>query len=132
MNYLTREQILNADDLKTEVVDVKEWGGSVLVKAMTGKERDSFEASILDKSNPNKPSVKTENIRAKLVAQTVVDEKGKPIFTVADIEVLGGKSASALSRVYDVSAKLSKITADDVDELAKNSQTVQTDSSATN
>ena len=33
---LTREQILEADDLPTESLDVPEWGGEVLIRALNG------------------------------------------------------------------------------------------------
>jgi hypothetical protein len=42
-----------------------------------------------------------------------------------DVEWLGGKSAAALSRIYDVAAKLSRIGPDDVEDLLKNSARVQ-------
>jgi len=130
MSYLTRQQILDADDLKTEEVNVPEWGGVVVVKAMTGTERDAFEASTVDTRNPEKRTF--ENIRAKLVSRTVIDpDTKKRLFTVADIEVLGKKSAAALDRIYTVSSKLSKVSADDVEELLKNSPAVQSDSSTT-
>ena len=116
--YLSRDEILNCDDLKTEEVKLPEWGGTVIVKMMTGQERDNFEASIVDSKGGN---IKFENIRAKLVAKTVVDpETKKPLFTVADITALGKKSAAALDRIFTVSQRLSKITEKDVDELAKN------------
>jgi len=41
------------------------------------------------------------------------------LFTDADVKALGMKSAVALQRVFDVAQRLSGITSDDVDELAK-------------
>jgi hypothetical protein len=41
---LTRDSILNAKDLKKELVKVPEWGGEVYVRCMTGSERDAFES----------------------------------------------------------------------------------------
>ena len=120
MKALTREDILNCEDIKIEVVNVPEWGGCVSVKAMTGQERDAFEASIVEVRGTAQ-SFKLENIRSKLVSKTVVDpETKKPLFTVGDIEALGKKSAAALDRIFSVSQKLSKITSADVEELAKN------------
>jgi len=120
MKALTREQILSCDDLKTEEVDVPEWGGTVTVKMMTGQERDAFEASIVEYKG-DKQQVKTDNIRAKLAAMTIIDPETKQLmFTVGDIEALGKKSAAALDRIFDVSRKLSKIASTDVEELAKN------------
>lgn len=129
MAKLTRDQILNVQDLSTEIVDVPEWGGEVTVKAMTGLERDAFEGSLMGTSG----SVKIDNIRAKLVQKTVVDEEtGKQLFSVADIEMLGGKSAAALDRIFTVARKLSGLSEDDVAALEKNSSPVPTDSSLSN
>jgi len=115
--FLTREQILSAEDIKTEEVEVPEWGGTVLVKGMNGKERDAFEMSFLDGSRAT-----TENIRAKLVSLTIIDpETNKQLFTVADIDALGQKSAKALDRIFEIAQRLSKIGANDVEEMAKNS-----------
>ena len=46
---LTREQILQSDDLPCETVPVPEWGGEVQVRTMTGTDRDAFEASLIGK-----------------------------------------------------------------------------------
>ncbi len=39
---LTGEEILGADDLPTEVVPVPEWDGTVIVRTLTGAERDHW------------------------------------------------------------------------------------------
>ena len=120
MKRLTRELILNCDDLKSEELFIPEWDGTVTVKAMTGTERDAFEASIVEMKNGGQ-TFKMENMRAKLVAKTVVDSETKQqLFSVGDIETLGKKSSAALDRIFAVSQRLSKITKDDVDELTKN------------
>ena len=116
---LSREAILKAEDLSFEIVDVPEWGGEVKVTTLTGTERDAFESSLIDqKRGGNK--VNTTNIRAKLVSMACVDDDGKRIFTPADIEILGSKSASALDRIFTVAQRLSKLTEADVEELSGN------------
>jgi len=85
---------------------------------MTGAERDQFESSIVQQRGKNH-SVNMVNIRAKLASQTVCDESGKRLFTDADVKALGAKSAVALQRVFDIAQRLSGITSEDVDELAK-------------
>ena len=136
MIYLTREQILNANDLKTEEVNVPEWGGTVVIKMMTGKQRDAFEASLMgevDPKNPKSQKMVYNNIRAKLVAMSIIDPATKELmFNVADVEVLGTKSAAALDRVFTASQKLSGVTEEDVEELVKNSLTDQPDTSTIN
>ena len=117
--YLTREQILQADDLKTESVEVVEWGGMVLMRGLTGTERDALEGSMIEIRGKSR-QLKLENIRAKLVAMTIVDEAGKRLFSDEDVRELGHKSASALQRVFEVAQRLSGLRAEDVEELVKN------------
>lgn len=118
MAILTRKQILEANDITTEVVEVPEWGGEVLVKALTGSERDSLEKSLVEMRK--KQVVIKDNIRAKFVAASVVDESGDMLFTEADIAALGQKSAAALERVFKVAQKLAGLSDSDVEELEKN------------
>lgn len=117
---LTRADILNCNDAIMETVVVKEWGGEVTVRAMSGLERDAFEASLVMTVGKSR-IMKLDNIRAKLVSMTVIDPETKEsLFTAADIEILGSKSAAALDKIFTVSRKLSGISEDDVEELAKN------------
>lgn len=95
---LTKEQILSSQDRPTKEVEVSEWGGTVLVASMSGADRDRFELSMRDDE--------MQNIRARLVALTVVDENGDRVFSDKDVAALGKKSAAALSKVFLVSQEL--------------------------
>lgn len=116
MALLNRNQILEAKDIKTEIVDVPEWGGSVMVKLLTGKERDEFEASSLDSKN----NFKKDNIRAKMVLKCAINEDFTPMFSPADLDSLGAKSSVALDRVFWAAMKLNKMGQTEIDELVKN------------
>lgn len=128
---LNREAILAAEDLPKEIVETPEWGGAVYVRALTGTERDKFEGSLADQIRPDGSVKKMDmtNIRAKLVALTVVDEDGQRIFSDADVKALGGKSAAVLDRLFAVAQRLSGFSKEDVEELAKNSEGAQSDGS---
>lgn len=119
MPYLTRDQILQAQDLPAEDVEVPEWGGVVRVRALTGAERDAYEASVVRRKG-NKMEYDPTNMRAKLVAMCVVDEQGNRVFSDKDVELLGRKSAAALDRVFQVAQRLSGLRAEDLEELEKN------------
>jgi hypothetical protein len=114
---LTRNDILNADDLIKEKVEVPEWGGDVWVITMTGTGRDRFEESVFD---VEKNERKFSNIRAKLVSCTCANEKGRLLFKESDIPALGQKSSKALDRVFAVARRLNGISAADVKDLEKN------------
>lgn len=114
---LTRDQILGTKDLPVEEVQVPEWGGSVFVRGMNGTERDAFELSIVDQKQKGK--VNLENVRAKLCALVICDEEGNRIFSDRDVQALAKKSASALSRVFEMAMKLSGMTNNEVKEISE-------------
>lgn len=117
---LSRDDILDSEDLATEEVDVKEWSGTVIVRALTGVERDAYETEIFQMRGTGKTvEYNLSNIRAKLSARTIVDEEGRRLFSDADIVRLGLKSAAALDRVFSVAQRLSRLTAADVAELTE-------------
>ena len=125
---LSKAAILAAQDLSTEVVEVPEWGGSVMVRAMTGRQRDVFE-SVIYKVKGKDVQLNIANVRAELVSRTVVDEGGTLLFSPEDVAALGDKSASALDRIYAVAQRLSGITKDDIAELTENFTDGQSDAS---
>lgn len=116
MTYLSKEDIFKSEDSKTEELDVPEWGGKVRIATMSGYARDRFEASIIGKSG----GVNAINIRAKLVAACVVDEKGNLMFSDDDLMKLGKKSCKALDRIFAAAQKLNGIGDAEVEQLAKN------------
>lgn len=123
MAFLTKGDILEAQDIEQEVVAVPEWGGDVLVRGLSGAARDKYESGILTKDKKGRvKGTDLADMRAKMVALSVVDEKsGQLLFSARDVQALSGKSASALNRVFEVAQRLSGLTDDDMDELAKNS-----------
>jgi hypothetical protein len=121
MALLNRTAILEVKDIKTETIPVPEWGGEVIVKGLSGTERDSFEAESLQGKGKNQ-TVNLVNLRARLVARSLVDANGERLFADHDVELLGKKSAQALSRVFDVAQRLSGLSNTDVEDLTKNSE----------
>jgi hypothetical protein len=116
---LNRDQILEVSDIKSVTVAVPEWGGDVIVSLMTGEARDAWEQSLVV-SEGGKTRTNMDNIRARLVAATVVDETGNRLFTDKDIAALGRKSSAALERVCKAAQRLNGLTNDDVEQLKGN------------
>jgi len=119
-SYLTRDAILAAAALKTEEADVPEWGGVVLVRELRGRERDEWEASLaVQRGRQMVPDV--ANMRAKLVARSIVGGDLEPVFTQADVNALGELSAAALDRVFEVASRLSGLDEKDLEAASGNS-----------
>ncbi len=117
---LSKADILGCSDLRFETVAVPEWGGSVRVRTLSGAERDAFEATLMKTLN-GKRVPDMDNLRAKLLAATVVDEEDKPIFGVHDLVALGRKSAVAIDRIFAVAQRLNAMAPESVEESIKNS-----------
>lgn len=116
---LTRDAILAVDDLIREEVRMPEWGGTVWVRSLTGAERDAWEMLAFTVED-GIAKANEDNVRARLAALTVCDEKGDLIFTIEDIEALGQKSATAMNRLYDAASRVNAVSNADIEELAGN------------
>ena len=118
MPLLGKEAIFAADDIKTERVPIPEWGGDVMVRGLTGRQRDAWEQSMTVRRG-KKVEMDMRDFRARLAVLCVVDETGQLVFHEGDIDALAGKSGSALDKIYTAAAKLSGISDDDVKELTE-------------
>ena len=123
---LNKEAILSADDLKQEIIQVPEWKGEVIIRTMTGEERDAFDSEMI---RDDKKSFK--NIRARFLSLIICDEQGNRLFDDKEIAQLGKKSAAALDRLFSAGQKLNRLSNDDIEELAGNLEPTQKDSSNT-
>lgn len=117
MPLLTREQILDADDLEYRDIEVPEWGGTVRISTMTGRARDRYEASLFQEKSQD---ASYDNLRARFLSYCLVDEEGNLLFSVGDLEELGRKSSAALGRVFDAASDLNATSQEGMEEVAKN------------
>ena len=128
MAVLTREQIVKCDDLEKEVVTIDVWGGDVILRTMTGAERDAYEDSLFETKGNNR-KVNYNNMRAKLVARCLIDETGNRMFNDKEIAALGEKNSKALDKLYTVAARLNGIGPAEEEALVKNSEGEENDTS---
>jgi len=128
---LTREEILSADDLKTEAVPVPEWGdgAEVLVSVLDGERREYFERMAQERKD-SKVSAE-DHFRATLLASVLVDESGNRLFSDEDIPALNKKSSVVLDRLFTVAQRVNCSRKEDIEELAKNYGRAPSESSGT-
>lgn len=118
MAFLSREQIVEVDDVEYAEVDCPEWGGTVRLKSIRGTQRDAYEQSLIeDRGGSRKMNLR--NARAKLIVLCAVDETGRPLFNSDDLGALGRKNAKPLDRLFDECRKLAGLNDDDVDKLTE-------------
>jgi len=112
---LSRDGIL-ASQLATEELDVPEWGGRVIVRALTGSERDEWDAWRFRQAAIGEFDLHSRRIvRAKMAQLSLVDEDGRHLFSDSDVQALGEKDGAALHRIWEVGLRLSKIVVTDAD-----------------
>lgn len=115
---LTKDQILNSSTkLKTKEVPVPEWGegASVLVRELSGDERDKYDQQVFRKEGD------FEGLRAALVAMSLCEKDGSSMgFTDAEIQQLGSKSGAAIDRLFEAAKDLSGMNSGDIEEAEKN------------
>lgn len=118
--FLGRDDILDYDDIKVEVVPVPEWGknAAVRLKVLSAAERDAFEAStVTTKGGRQKPNL--ANLRARLVSRCMVDGDGKRVFESGDVARLGNKSSKALDRLFAKCQEINGFSDKDIEELTE-------------
>jgi hypothetical protein len=126
---LTKAHIKAARDIEFYEVHVPEWAPEgtdpeqayVVCKTMTGKERDAFEASLIQGAG-RAQRIDMNNVRGKFCSLIIVDpETRQRMFGREEIDELAARSSVALNRVYDEGMKRSKFSEQDMQELVGNS-----------
>jgi hypothetical protein len=132
MQFVTAEEILAARSVPWEEVFLPSLKKHAIVVGMSGKARDTFEASLVVGKGKGR-SVKTDNIRARLAARCLFtappDKGGRRMFTDDQADALGDVRADILAPIYDVAQRLSGVSDDDVEELGNESATASSSSS---
>lgn len=121
---LSKEEIVDAKDIESEVVAVPEWDGEVNVQGLTLAEKDSWTESLLSDGEAS-----VTGATALLCALCIRDENGVRLFSSDEIGLLDEKSAKALDRIFQVAQRLSGIGPEEIEETVKNSEKTPTQDS---
>lgn len=122
-------QIFALDDIETELVDVKVWDVTLLVKSMTARDRAKMVASAASANG----SFNLEEVLPDLVIHCTFDpETNEQVFRPSDRDALLAKSAAAIEQIATVAMRLSGMDEDAVDEAGKDLLPTPTDDSSSN
>ena len=86
---------------------------------LTEGEKSRYERGVLGKNG-----IVREDARRKLLVLCLVDDDGKPWFSMADLDALGELDGAVLSSLFDAAMAHVGFQSEDIDELVKNSQAI--------
>jgi hypothetical protein len=113
-----------AQKLPREVVqtpELAEYGVTeITLQALTGKQRDAWESSLVVGKGKGR-RISTNNVRARLVVTSAIEEDGTRAMKDDDAGWLGNLRVDVLNRLYEAAQRLSGVTDEDVEELGKSS-----------
>ena len=123
---LNRKMLLKKEELQVVKVDLGK-DEFVYVRQMTGRERDTFEQSLIKEVKDKEGNVTAydrslQDFRAKLAVCTLSNEKGESLLEPGDYEQLSmSMSAARLEKIVNEAQKINKISEEDKEALTKNS-----------
>jgi len=104
IKMLTLDEILAADDLLVETIEIPEWGGSVKLRGLTAAEKSSLSRKARADGGPkNVVTIDTEKAQFAVIQMGMVE----PRIGVEMYEQLMKRSAAAIDRIYERIAQLS-------------------------
>lgn len=107
-----REQIMAANDLPLDKVNVPEWNCDVYIKSLSGRERLQLEADIKRDE---------DNALFRVVCLCMCDQKGERLFSYPDeVDLLKGKSVKVVQRLFKQALKMNAMRSEDVEDIVKN------------
>jgi hypothetical protein len=119
-HVLSRDELLKgASSRPREQVEL-DGGGVVWVQGLTGTERDRYEQTVMERKKDGRLVPNLENARARLVAVSLVNEDGTPMFREDEVALIGSFNARTLQRIWDKACELSGLSESDVEELEGN------------
>lgn len=121
---LNREQILSAKDRAQETIPIPEWGGDVIITALSVRDRSAVLGEWARLGNVQKEGGDTVgamlDIKLRLVALSITDADGVPLFSADDITELATKSDGPIGLISDSAIKLNRFFVSATEDVAKN------------
>jgi hypothetical protein len=118
MSCATKEDILGTKPPREAV----SWNDKqVWIAAMSGTDRDAFEAENLGLAALDENTGHLSNIRARLLVKCLVDESGERLFVDQDAVELGKVWCAPLDKAFAVAKRINSLSQADMEELEKNS-----------
>jgi hypothetical protein len=117
--------------LPEETVHVEQWSRDVVLRGLSSRERDVFEEENLRRASAKAGNglrkreamqADLDNFRARLVARHIVEDGARTFANKNGEDILGDQPAAVIDPLFAVAQRLSGFSAQDIEELTKNSE----------
>ena len=98
------------------------------IKSLSEAEKSRFERAVINK----KTGQVNIDARRRLIITMLVDDKGEPLLTLADMEALGELDGAVVAALFDACSDFAGFGDNEIEELEKNSETIAAVVSPTN
>lgn len=123
-----RDQILNAVDVQSEIVNIPEWNVDVEVRGIAAAERIAMYDRIANEQQSGNVSAPVSVMWPTLVIGCTYDpETGEQLFEAGDWTALAQKSGAAIDRIASAAMRLSGISEGAEDALGEDFSDSQND-----
>lgn len=121
---LNRDQILSAKDRAQQVIHIEEWGGDVTITALSVRDRSAVLGEWARLGTVKQEGGDTVgamlDVKLRLVALSITDADGVPLFTADDVTELAHKSDGPIGVISDAALLLNRFFVSATEEVAKN------------
>ena len=119
--FLSKDDILNADDLPMEEMIIPEWGDKKLyVATLNAKEMDEYTSSNVSIDEEGKTVQNMKNFRARLCVLCIRNVNRKQMFDISEAKKLGKKSSSVVNRIFNKAQEINGLGVVAVKKLEEN------------
>ena len=126
-NLINREALLGKTKRRYKTVDLP-GGETARIQSLTEREKSEYECSVLSTRGRAVRSKMTAATRA-LIVLCLVDNAGNRILADTDMEQLAAVDGGVTSAIYAAACEHCGFTADDIESLVKNSESVHVEGS---
>lgn len=114
---LSKEDVMKADDCSFSEIFIPEWSGHVRIHVISAKDRLEFEGRYTKKDG----AINFEHKEAPLdlLASSLRDEKGAPMFGKSDLNILGAKNGRVINLLFQEALKINWMTKEKELEVKK-------------
>lgn len=116
-----RDDILDADDLRREPVEVPEWGleDGLYVQELPALNMQEWATEMEEFQEKLQSGTADVDWRARLLVETLVDEDGERVFEDGDMADLSRKANSVIDRLADQAMRVNGFEPDEMIEAVE-------------